>query len=97
MSASTGWILAAGALEAANEALFAPIIFNQPPWKSFNWRIVPATAVMAVAVGLVEKIAPKFGAGLGMLVFLSVILVPYGMAPTPFENLLLVARGPKAS
>jgi hypothetical protein len=90
MLASTGWILAAGGLEAANEALFAPLLNNQTPWQNFNWRIVPATAVMAAVVGVIEKAAPKFGVGLGVLVFASVLIVPYGKAETPLQNLLSV-------
>lgn len=90
MLASTGWVLAAGALEAANEALFAPLTSNKTPWKNFNWRIVPATLVMAGTIGVIEKAAPKFGVGLGILVFMSVLVIPYGTAQTPFENLTSV-------
>jgi len=90
MLASTGWVLAAGGLEAANEAIFAPILDNKTPWTNFNWRVVPATLVMAGALGVIEKAAPKFGVGLGVLVFLSVLLVPYGNAPSPIQNLMSV-------
>jgi hypothetical protein len=90
MLQSVGWVLAAGALEAANEAVFAPLLSQGTVWQNFNWRIVPATAVMAGFVGVIEKAAPKFGVGLGILVFASALLIPYGNAPTPLQNLLKV-------
>lgn len=79
MSAA-GYVLAAGAIEVANEALGATSVAN------FNWRIVPATAIMAVALTGIDKMAPGFGNGLGILVLLSVLVIPYGNAPTPLEN-----------
>jgi hypothetical protein len=90
MLASSGWVLAAGGLEAANEAIFVPLEGGGTPWKNFNWRIVPATLVMAGVVGVVEKAAPKFGVGLGILVFMSVLLIRYGNAPTPLTNLMAI-------
>jgi hypothetical protein len=80
MTSSTGWVLAAGAIEVANEALTAKSLSD------FNLRLIPATAAMALVLGLVEKLAPAFGSGLGMLVLLSVLVIPYGNAPTPIEN-----------
>jgi hypothetical protein len=68
----------------ANEALSAKSIAD------FNWRIIPATAVMALVVGGIESMAPAFGAGLGVLVLLSVLIIPYGNAPTPLENLSVI-------
>jgi hypothetical protein len=90
MLQSAGWVLAAGALEAANEAVFAPLLGQGTIWQNFNWRIIPATAVMAGAVSVIEKASPKFGVGLGILVFASVLLIPYGNAPTPVQNLIKV-------
>jgi hypothetical protein len=78
---STGYVLAAGGIVLANEALSAKDL------SAFNWRIVPATVVMAAVLGGVESMAPAFGAGLGMLVLLSVLVIPYGNAPTPLESL----------
>jgi hypothetical protein len=87
MLASTGYVLAAGTIAAANEALFTPLTTGQAPWKSLNWKIVPATAVMALVLGGMEKLAPKFGAGLGALVLLSVLVIQTGNAPSPLSNL----------
>jgi hypothetical protein len=87
---STGYVLAAGALVAANEAIFAPIVDHTTPWKSLNWRIVPATAVLALIIGGAEKLNAPFGKGLGMLVLLSVLVIPYGHAPSPISNIAKV-------
>jgi hypothetical protein len=81
MADSTGLVIAAGAIVAANEALSAKSITD------FNWRIVPATAVMAIVLAGIETAAPAFGKGLAGLVLLSVLVIPYGNAPTPLENL----------
>jgi len=90
MLSSTGFILAAGGLEVANEALFAPLATNKTPWTSLNWRLVPATVVLAVVVGGIEKLNAPFGKGLGMLVLLGVLIIPVGNAPTPLENITKV-------
>lgn len=78
MAASTGPVLAAGAITAANELLFGG--------GKFNWRIVPATAGLALALGALERIAPSFAVGLGWLCVATVLIVPVGGAPTPIEN-----------
>lgn len=90
MLSSTGYVLAAGGLELANEALFAPIVNNTAPWTNINWRIVPATAILALALGGIEKLNAPFGKGLGMLVLLSILVIPVGKAPTPLQNIAKV-------
>lgn len=87
MLKSTGYVLAAGAIVVANDALFVPINEHKAPWTDLNWRVVPATAVMALILGGVEKMAPSFGAGLGALVLISVLVIPYGGADPPLTNL----------
>jgi hypothetical protein len=84
---STGYVIAAGALVLANDAIFVPTETGQSPLQTINWRVIPATAIMAVVLAGVESIAPEFGAGLGLLVLLSVLVIPVGNAPTPLENL----------
>lgn len=86
MSGSTGYVLAAGAIVAANDAIFVPIETHKPPWSSLNWRIVPATAILALTLSGVEKLAPGFGKGLGVLVLLSALVIPFGNAPTPLDS-----------
>lgn len=90
MLSSTGYVLAAGGLVIANEALFAPLATNKPTWTNLNWRLVPATAVLAVVVGGIEKLNAPFGKGLGMLVLLSILVIPVGNAPTPLQNITKV-------
>jgi hypothetical protein len=86
MAESTGYILAAAGLAAANEAIFIPATTGRPLWKDFNWRIVPATAVAALALAGLEKLSPPLGKGLAILALLSVIIVPFGNAPSPIDN-----------
>jgi hypothetical protein len=90
MASSTGFVLAAGAIVAANEAIFAPLVDHTKPWTSLNWRIVPATAILALILGGVEKLNEPFGKALGGLVLLSVLVIPYGNAPTPLQNIAKV-------
>ena len=86
MADSTGYILAAAGITAANEAIFAPAAAGKPLWVNFNWRIVPATAVAALALAGLEQISPPLGKGLAMLALLSVFLVPMGNAPSVIDN-----------
>lgn len=90
MAQSTGIVLAAGAITLANEAIFAPIASGGSITSNFNWRIIPATAGLALALGGLEKLAPKFATGLAWLVLGSVFLVKTGNAPTPLDNALKV-------
>lgn len=83
MAASTGPVLAAGCITAANELVFAPMDGLKV---SFNWRIIPATGGLALALAGLDKIAPGWGTGLAWLCVAAVLLVPFGNAPTPVEN-----------
>ncbi len=83
MARSTGIVLAVGGITAANEVLFAPLAGRKV---SFNWRIVPATAGLALGLAALERIAPEFAVGLAWLSLVTVLLVPFGNAPTPLEN-----------
>lgn len=84
---STGYVLAAGGLVLANEAIFIPLERGVPPIQSINWRVVPATAIMAIVLAGIESLNAGFGAGLGMLVLLSALVLPYGHAGSPLENM----------
>lgn len=86
MASSTGYILAAAGIAAANEAIFAPAATGQPLWVNFNWRIVPATALAAITLAGLEQVSEPLGKGLAMLALLSVLIVPVGNAPTPVQN-----------
>ena len=86
MAESTGFILAAAGIAAANEAIFAPAVAHKPLWVDFNWRIIPATALAALTLAGLEKLSPPLGKGLAMLALLTVLIVPVGNAPSPVEN-----------
>lgn len=88
MAQSTGLILAAAGIVAANEAIFAPMATHKPLWVDFNWRLVPATAVAALTLAGVESISPVLGKGLAALALLTVFIVPIGNAPSPIDNII---------
>lgn len=83
---STGYIIAAAGIVAVNEAVFVPVETGKKPWENFNWRIIPATVVLAAVLAGIEKLDEGFGAGLGLLVLMSVLVIPVGNAGTPLEN-----------
>jgi hypothetical protein len=83
MEKAAGFVLAAGGITLANEALFVP----NAGLNKINWRLVPATAILATALTGLDKLAPGFGSGLAMLVLLSVLVIPFGNAPSPLENM----------
>ena len=88
MATSTGIILSAGAITLANQAIFSPVASGGKISSNFNWRIIPATVGLALAMGGLEKLAPKFAVGLSYLVLASVFIVKTGNAPTPLDNAL---------
>jgi hypothetical protein len=77
----------AGGIALANEVIFAPATGSGNPVSNINWRLVPATAALAFALGGLEKIEPAFAVGLAGLVVLSVLIIPVGKQPTPLQNL----------
>lgn len=86
MARSTGPVIAAGAVVAANEALFSPLTGGKADWGSV-WRVLPATAGLAVGLALLEKAAPQFAVGLAWLTLLGVFLFPVGTVQPPIQNL----------
>lgn len=91
MASAAGLVLAAGGIAAANEAIFVPIAehknFTTAIKSDTNlWRIVPATAILALVLTGLEKVSEPLGKGLAGLVLLAVLIVPVGNAPTPLEN-----------
>lgn len=86
MAQSTGFILAAAGIAAANEAIFAPAAAHKPLWVDFNWRIIPATAIAAISVAGLEQLSEPLGKGLAILALLTVLMVPVGNAPSPIDN-----------
>jgi hypothetical protein len=94
MASPAGMVLAAGAIVAANEAIFVPIEEHKTPLETFNWRLVPATLVLAITVSGLEKLAPAFGKVIGGLTLLAALTISVGNAPTPLENLAKVVSTP---
>jgi hypothetical protein len=92
MSAA-GYVLAAGSIAAANEVIFAPLASGGKATESFNWRIIPATAILAVVLTGFERIAPAYGNALGGMVLLVVLIAPMGKAPSPAENVAKLFGG----
>ena len=90
MSAA-GYVLAAGGIAAANELLFAPAAGKGTV--TFNWRIVPATAILALVLTGYEKIAPEFGNILGGMVLLASLVIPAGSGNSPLENMARTVGG----
>ena len=86
MAQSTGIVLAVGGISLANEAVFAPLASGGKITPGFNWRIIPATLGLALALAALEKLAPGFAVGLAWLSLLAVVMVPLGHAPSPLEN-----------
>jgi hypothetical protein len=87
MADSTGIVLAVGGITAANELLFAPATGSKV---SFNWRIIPATAGLALALAGLERISHPFAVGLAWLSLAAVLSVPFGNAPTPLQNAIKI-------
>jgi hypothetical protein len=85
-ASAAGIFLAAGAITLANEAVFAPVSSGGKITADFNWRIIPATLLGALALGGLEQIAPGLAIGLAGLVLLTVLLVPMGKAGSPVGN-----------
>lgn len=91
MASAAGLVLAAGGIAAANEAIFAPIAAHKDFTTSIKtdtnlWRLVPATAILALTLTGLEKVSEPLGKGLAGLVLLAVLILPMGNAPTPLEN-----------
>lgn len=93
MARSTGIILAAGLLTAANEAVFAPLEegrnilqpSSQFP-KGFNWRILPATAGAALALAGLEHLSEQFAVGVAWIALVTVLFAKLGNAEPPIVN-----------
>jgi hypothetical protein len=87
VSESTGLVLAVGAITAANEVIFAPMAGTGTPWKNFNWRIIPATGIFALAMAGVDRVSPVMGKGIALIALVTVLVTRFGNAPAPVENI----------
>lgn len=86
MARSTGPVILAGGLAAANEALFSPLAGGKgADWGSV-WRLVPVTAGLALGLALLERAAPGFATGLAWLLVAGVLVFPPGNAGPLISN-----------
>jgi hypothetical protein len=90
MAQSTGIVIAVGGITLANELLGATLNKQQWSASSVNWRVIPATAGLALALAGLEHLAPKFAVGLAWLSLATVLIVPFGHQPTPLDNAIKV-------
>lgn len=84
MAKSTGIVLAVGGITVANEVIFAPVLGEKV---AFNWKVIPAVAGLGLALAGLERAAPQFAVGLAWLSLVTVLVVPFGNAPTPLTNI----------
>lgn len=84
----TGVVLAAGALTAANEILFAPLTGHGTPWQNLNWKLLPAVGGLALMLNGLATVAAPFARGLAWLTLAAAVIMPVGNAPTPLENVV---------
>jgi hypothetical protein len=84
MSAA-GVAISVGAVTAANELFFAPVTGSGA--LTFNWRIIPATAVFALLLNGLDKFSPILANGIGYTALITALIVPLGNAKSPIQNL----------
>lgn len=88
---STGLVVAAGGLAAANELLFAPLSGTGGfDVSQFNWRLIPATVILALIFGGLENLAPDFAKGLAGLTLLAVLVIPAGQTGSIVQNIVKI-------
>lgn len=86
MNGAAEIFLVTGGLTLANEAVFAPVSSGGKVTSDFNWRLIPATLLGALAFGGLSMLAPSFATGLAALTLLTALIVPFGHAGTPLQN-----------
>jgi hypothetical protein len=86
MASAAGITIAAGAITAANEVIFAPLAGQGAT--GFNWRLVPATFLLAAGFSGLEKLSPKLAVGLSTTALVTVLFARVGKAPAPVENVI---------
>lgn len=86
MADTTGPVIAAGAIAAANESLFAPVSTGGKVNTAAVFRLIPATVGLALALALLERAAPQFAKGLAWLLVAGVLIFPVGHAPSVLDN-----------
>lgn len=95
MARSTGLVVAAGGLAAANDVLFSGSDGLDPA--NFNWKIVPATLILALLFGGLEQLAPDFAVGLAGLTLAVVLIAPMGKSGSIIDNVVKLTGTGKSS
>ena len=86
MAASTGPVLAMGAITLGNE-----VVLNAKP---FNWRIPLATVIAAGGFALLERLNGPLAVGMAWLALVAVLVTRVNPAvPSPAESLLKATGG----
>jgi hypothetical protein len=90
MADSTAIALTVGGITAANEAIFAPLAGNGTLIQSLNWRIIPATAIFAIALGGLSKLSPEFASLVGYTALITSLFIETGKAGSVVSNVTKV-------
>jgi len=83
MAASTGPVLAVGAISFAN----GWVLNNQPP----DFKILLGTAIAAGGLALFEHVSRELAVGIAWIALVTVIFTRQKGKPSPAENLLKVS------
>jgi hypothetical protein len=95
VSTAPAIMLAVGGITFGNEWLQTSTA-SDPVGKP-NWKIVPATAVAMIAVGLLEKLSPALATGLAVIALITELTVSFGGKKSPLAELLSVLGAPNTS
>lgn len=86
MSRAIGPVILAGGLAAANEAILGPVAVHKAPDFAAVFRLLPATAGLALALAGLEKVAPQFAVGLAWLLVAGVLVFSPTGGPSLISN-----------
>lgn len=88
MAGSTGLVLAAAGLAVANDVAFAPMAQHKPvDLTKINWKIIPATAILALMLDGLGKLSPGFATSLAGITLGLVLVTPVSGSKSPVDNL----------
>ncbi len=82
MAASTGIVLAMGAIIVANDTL----VKKRP----VNFKAILATGILALVLAGLDKASPELATGMAMVAFATAMVAPLG-GPSPAQSLLTFA------
>jgi hypothetical protein len=99
VATAAGIIVVVGSLALVNEALSAPYQQGATDVLAhINWRLIPATAITAVAFAGIEHINAGFARALAYLALLTSLFVQTGSSPSVIQRLAdAMGYGPPSS